>query len=142
MTEIDWLPDFGRPKLHPSAGASAIGARNILIAFNVNLATDQLGVARTIAGIVRESGGGFSAVKAMGVRLEHRGIVQVSMNLVDYRRTSMTTVFDAIAHEAERHGVQVLESEIVGLVPADALPPNARERLKLAPGHETKILTF
>jgi glutamate formiminotransferase len=129
--EVAWLPDFGRPTLHPTAGATAIGARPILIAYNVNLASDRVDIARRIALAVRESGGGFAAVKAMGVRLEERGIVQVSMNLSDSRRTSMTTVFDAISREAAIDGVEVLESEIVGLLPADALPPDAATRLKL-----------
>jgi len=131
MREIDWLPDFGRPTPHPTAGASAIGARPILVAYNVNLRSDRLDVARRIASVVRESGGGFSAVKAMGVRLQHRGIVQVSMNLLDYQRTSMATVFDAIAREAEVDGVEVLESEIVGLVPSAALVAAAQFYLQI-----------
>ena len=142
MGEVAWLPDFGRPVLHPTAGATAIGARPILIAYNVNLDSDRLDVARRIASVVRESGGGFAGVKAMGVRLDHRGIVQVSMNLIDYHRTSMATVFDAISREAAIDGVGVLESEIVGLVPGDALPPDAVNRLKLAKGHESKILNL
>ena len=140
MGEVAWLPDFGRPSLHPTAGATAIGARAILIAYNVNLDSDRLDVARRIASVVRESGGGFVGVKAMGVRLDHRGIVQVSMNLIDYHRTSMATVFDAISREAAVDGVGVLESEVVGLVPADALPPDPVNRLRLATDHESKIL--
>jgi glutamate formiminotransferase len=142
MSDVAWLPDYGRPKLHPTAGATAIGARPILIAYNVNLDSDRLDVARRIASVIRESGGGLTTVKAMGVRLDHRGIVQVSMNLLDYRRTSMATVFDAVAHEAAVDGVGVLESEIVGLVPTDALPPDPVKRLKLAEGHDTKILNL
>jgi glutamate formiminotransferase / 5-formyltetrahydrofolate cyclo-ligase len=142
MREIDWLPDFGRPIPHPTAGASAIGARPVLIAYNINLRSDRLDVARRIASVIRESSGGFSGVKAMGVRLQHRGCVQVSMNLTDYHQTSMATVFDAVAREAETDGVEVLESEIVGLVPRDALPPDASARLKLADGHERKILAI
>jgi glutamate formiminotransferase / 5-formyltetrahydrofolate cyclo-ligase len=142
MGEVAWLPDFGRPTLHATAGATAIGARPILIAYNVNLASDRLDVARQIASVIRESGGGFPGVKAMGVRLGHRGIVQVSMNLTDYRRTSMTTVFDAISREASAAGIGVLESEIVGLVPPDALPPDPATRLRLAEGHDRKILPF
>ncbi|MCM3881926.1 MAG: glutamate formimidoyltransferase [Vicinamibacterales bacterium] len=142
MGEVAWLPDFGRPTLHPTAGATAIGARPILVAYNVNLESDRLDVARRIASVIRESGGGFASVKAMGVRLHHRGIVQVSMNLSDYRRTSMTTVFDAISREAALDGVEVLESEIVGLVPPDALPPDPLTRLRLAKDHDKKILNF
>ncbi len=123
MKRPEWRPDFGPDRPHPSAGATAIGARQILIAYNVNLATNRLSVAKRIASVIRASGGGLSFVKAMGVQLEHRGIVQVSMNLTNYKETSMVTVFDAIAREASVDGVRVLESEIVGLVPADALPP-------------------
>jgi glutamate formiminotransferase len=137
MTEVAWLPDFGRPVLHPTAGATAIGARPILIAFNVNLNSGRLDVAKRIASVVRESGGGLASVKAMGVRLDDRGIVQVSMNLTDYRRTSIAAVFDAISREAAADGVDVLESEIVGLVPADALPPDPVTRLKLPGGART-----
>jgi glutamate formiminotransferase len=131
MKQPEWRPDFGPDRPHPSAGATAIGARQILIAYNVNLATTRLSVARRIASVVRASGGGLSFVKAMGVQLEHRGIVQVSMNLTNYKETSMVTVFDAIARQASADGVRVLESEIVGLVPADALPANPARRLKL-----------
>ena len=131
------ISDHGEP--HPTAGATAIGARPILIAYNVNLASNRLGVAKRIASIIRESGGGLSYVKAMGVQLDH-GIVQVSMNLTKYRETSMLTVFDAIAREAAVDGVRVLESEIVGLVPADALPPDPRKRLKLREADMDRVL--
>jgi glutamate formiminotransferase len=140
MRQADWRPDFGPDSPHPSAGAAAIGARPILIAYNVNLASNRLSVAKRIARVIRESGGGLSCVKAMGVPLEGRGIVQVSMNLTNYQETSMTTVFDAIAREASTDGVRVLESEIVGLVPADALPPNPGHRLKLRPEDVDKVL--
>jgi glutamate formiminotransferase len=135
-----WYPDFGEPQPHPSAGVAAIGARPILIAYNVNLATDRLSVARRVAQHIRASNGGFPHVKAMGVPLEHRGVVQVSMNLTDYHHTSLTTVFDAVEREALKDGVHVLESEIVGLVPADALPPDPVNRLKLAPANADRIL--
>jgi glutamate formiminotransferase len=140
MTQPDWRPDFGPTHPHPSAGATAIGARQILIAFNVNLATNRLSVAKRIASVVRASGGGLAFVKAMGVQLEHRGIVQVSMNLTSYKETSMLTAFDAIAREASVDGVRVLESEIVGLVPADALPKDPAQRLKLRSGDLDRVL--
>jgi glutamate formiminotransferase / 5-formyltetrahydrofolate cyclo-ligase len=140
MREPEWHPDFGEPRPHPTAGVSAIGARPILIAYNVNLASDRLSVARRIASVIRASSGGFSHVKAMGVTLEHRGIVQVSMNLTDYQRTSMLTVFDAVTREALEDGVEVLESEIVGLVPEDALPPDPMARLKLSAGDADRTL--
>ena len=142
MQRQEMLPDFGSPTPHPTAGVTAIGARPVLIAYNVNLDSDRLDVARRIAAVVRASGGGFAHVKAMGVRLEHRGIVQVSMNLTDYRQTSMATVFDGIAREAAIDGVRVLDSEIVGLVPADALPPDPVVRLKLPEADARKILRF
>jgi glutamate formiminotransferase len=140
MREPRWRPDFGEPHPHPTAGVTAIGARPILIAYNVNLASDRVDVARRIAKAIRSSGGGLDHVKAMGVPLAHRGVAQVSMNLTDYRQTSMTTVFDAVEREAQADGVSVLESEIVGLVPADALPPDPVARLKLSPGDADKIL--
>ena len=140
MRQPAWRPDFGPDSPHPSAGASAIGARPILIAYNVNLATNRLSVAKRIAAGIRERGGGLSFVKAMGVPLEDRGIVQVSMNLTNYRETPMTAVFDAIAREAAADGVRVLESEIVGLVPADALPPDPARRLKLRGEDLGKVL--
>jgi glutamate formiminotransferase len=130
MQQPAWRPDFGPDRPHPGAGATAIGARPVLIAYNVNLASNRLGVAKRIASAIRASSGGLSHVKAMGVQLEH-GIVQVSMNLTSYRETSMMTVFDAIAREAAGDGIRVLESEIIGLVPADALPPDAKRRLRL-----------
>lgn len=127
----EWTPDFGPPHPHPTAGATAIGARMPLIAFNVNLATDRLDVAKQIAAAVRYSSGGFRFVKAMGVALSERGIVQVSMNLTDYRQTPIFRVFEAIRREAARHGVTILESEIVGLVPSEALIDSARYFLQL-----------
>ena len=139
MQQAAWRPDFGPQEPHPTAGATAIGARSILIAYNVNLASNRLGVAKRIASTIRESSGGLSYVKAMGVQLDH-GIVQVSMNLTRYRETSMLTVFDAITREAAVDGVRVLESEIVGLVPADALPPDPRKRLKLREADMDRVL--
>ncbi len=115
-----WAPDFGPATPHPSAGASVIGARMPLIAFNINLATDRLDVAKKIAAAVRHSSGGYRFVKAMGVTLADRGIVQVSMNLTNYEKTPIFRVFEAVKREAARYGVSVLESEIVGLVQSAA----------------------
>jgi glutamate formiminotransferase len=116
-----WAPDFGPAAPHPAAGASAIGARMPLIAYNINLATNRLDVAKKIAAAVRMSSGGLRYVKAMGIPLEDRGIVQVSMNLTNYEKTPIFRVFEMVKREAERYGVSVLESEIVGLVPSAAL---------------------
>lgn len=139
MRQAAWQPDFGPDQPHPTAGATAIGARPILIAYNVNLASNRLGVAKRIASLIRASSGGFAHVKALGMQLDH-GIVQVSMNLTSYKDTSMATVFDAIAREAAVDGVRVLESEIVGLVPADALPKDPVQRLKLRAEDVDKVL--
>ncbi|MBM3819944.1 MAG: glutamate formimidoyltransferase [Acidimicrobiia bacterium] len=126
-----WAPDFGPSSPHPSAGASVIGARMPLIAYNINLATDRLDVAKKIAAAVRHSSGGFRFVKAMGIPLADRGIVQVSMNLTDYEKTPVFRVFEAVKREAERYGVQILESEIIGLVPSAALTATAAHFLQL-----------
>jgi glutamate formiminotransferase len=111
-----------------------------LIAYNINLATDRLDVAKKIAAAVRYSSGGFRYVKAMGVALEDRGIVQVSMNLTNYEKTPIIRVFDAVTQEAARYGVTVLESEIVGLVPASALVATAAQYLQLSTFTPNQIL--
>lgn len=124
-------PDFGPAAVHPSAGATVVGVRKPLIAYNVELATADLEVARAIARNVRESSGGLVNVRAMGVRLEKRGTTQVSMNLVDYEKTPIYRAFELVAAEARRHGVAIRSSEIVGLVPEDALLDCAEYYLQL-----------
>jgi len=131
MARPEWRPDFGPASPHPSAGASVIGARMPLIAYNINLATDRLDVAKKIAAGIRYSSGGFRYVKAMGVTLADRGVVQVSMNLTNYEKTPIHRVFEVVRREAARYGVNVLESEIVGLVPAAALVATAEYFLQL-----------
>jgi glutamate formiminotransferase len=126
-----WRPDFGPARPHPSAGATVVGARAALIAYNINLATDRLDVAKRIAAAIRHSSGGFRYVKAMGLALENRGIVQVSMNLTNFEKTPIFRVFEVVKREAARYGVGVLESEIVGLVPAAALTMSAAWYLQL-----------
>jgi len=121
MRTPEWAPDYGPSSPHPTAGVTVIGARRVLIAYNVNLATNRIDVARTVAAAVRFSSGGLPHVKAMGVVLGDRDIVQVSMNLTHYEQTSVQRAFEAVTHEAQRLGVDVLESEIVGLVPEAAL---------------------
>lgn len=120
-TVPDRRPDFGPARLHPTAGAIAVGARPILIAWNVNLATADLGLAKRIAKEIRESDGGFPAVQAKGFELKDKGLVQVSMNALDYRATNLVTVFDAIKARAAAAGVGIAGTEIVGLIPLDAL---------------------
>ena len=140
MALQEWAPDFGPLRPHSTAGATVIGARAPLIAFNVNLATDRLEIANAIAVAVRHSSGGLPSVKAMGVALEHRGVAQVSMNLTNFTVTSIARAFDAVKQEAERRGTSVLESEIVGLVPEAALPPSPEESLQLTGFRTDQIL--
>jgi glutamate formiminotransferase / 5-formyltetrahydrofolate cyclo-ligase len=140
MASPDWAPDFGPARPHPSAGAVVIGARMPLIAYNINLATDRLDVAKKIASAIRHSSGGFRFVKAMGIALEDRGIVQVSINLTNYEKTPMHRVFDAVRREAERYGVAVLESEIIGLTPQAALVSAAEHYLQLSRFSSSQIL--
>jgi glutamate formiminotransferase len=117
----DWMPDFGPAVLHPTAGATVVGARAPLVAYNVNLGTGNLEIADKIAKRVRHISGGLRYVKALGVALEDRGIVQVSMNLTDYTKSSIYQAFEMVKMEARRYGVPVIGSEIVGLTPQDAL---------------------
>ncbi len=124
-------PDLGGPALHPTAGAVIIGARRFLIAFNINLQSDDLALAKDIARQIRESSGGFPAVKALGLALPTRGLVQVSMNLTDFDRTSLFAVFDAVSRLAAERGVGVVESELIGLLPRRALEQSAAQFLKL-----------
>jgi glutamate formiminotransferase len=131
MASAGWAPDFGPAAPHPSAGASVVGARMALIAFNINLATDRLDVAKRIAAGIRLSSGGYRFVKAAGFKLEDRGLVQVSMNLTNFEKTPIFRVFETVKREAARYGVTVLESEIVGLVPSAALTAAAEFYLQL-----------
>ncbi len=131
MATREWRPDCGPAIPHQTAGASAFGARHPLIAFNVNLATDDVEVAREIARRVRARGGGLPFVKALGLRLAHLGLVQVSLNVTDYRRTSLDQAFDAVVREAAALGTTLAGTEIVGLVPADALVTPAARQLQL-----------
>ena len=140
MQSPGWAPDYGPRAPHPSAGASVVGARMPLIAYNINLATNRLEVAQRIAAAIRYSSGGFRYVKAMGIALEDRGIVQVSMNLTNYEQTPIVTVFEAVKQEAARYGVNVIESEIIGLVPAAALVGTSTHALQLASFTPNQIL--
>jgi len=131
MKDPRWAPDFGPAAPHASAGAVAVGARPFLIAYNVNLGTRDLQIADRIARAIRHISGGFRYVKAMGVELADRGIVQVSINMTNFRKTPLHRVFDCVRAEAERHGVPIVGSEIVGLAPADALYAAAEHYLRL-----------
>ncbi len=131
MKDPRWKPDFGPGEPHPSAGAVAVGARAFLIAYNINLATKDLAVADRIAKAIRHLSGGFRYVKAMGVELADRGIVQVSINMTNFKKTPLHRVFECVRSEAERHGVAIVGSEIVGLTPAEALYAAAEHYLRL-----------
>lgn len=121
LDQEKWKPDFGPETIHPTGGVTAIGARMPLVAFNINLDTSNLEIAKKIADRVRNIRGGFHYCKAMGVMLEERNIVQVSMNLTNYTKTAIYTVFETVKMEARRYGVNVVGSEVIGLVPLQAL---------------------
>ncbi|MEB3328185.1 MAG: glutamate formimidoyltransferase, partial [Candidatus Sericytochromatia bacterium] len=131
LTKAEWRPDFGPAAPHPALGASAIGAREALVAYNVYLNTPDVAVAQAIAKAIRGSSGGLGAVKAMGLYLEDRQQAQVSMNLVNFRKNPLYRVVELIKIEAARFGVHVTSSEIVGLVPQDALLESAAYYLQL-----------
>ena len=140
MASEGWAPDFGPSTPHESAGASVIGARMPLIAYNINLNTDRVDVARKIAAAIRHSSGGFRYVKAAGFKLEDRNLAQVSMNLTNYEKTPIFRVFETVKREAARYGVSILESEIVGLVPAAALNAAAEYYLQIAGFRSDQVL--
>ncbi len=140
LKEEEWKPDFGPNKLNIKAGVTAVGARMPLVAFNVNLGTDDVEIAKNIAKVVRAKTGGFTYCKAIGLEIAERGIVQVSMNMVDYTKTSLFRVFDAIEREARRYGVNVIGSEIIGLVPMQALVDVADYYLRLEGFDSSQIL--
>ncbi|MHB2037145.1 MAG: glutamate formimidoyltransferase [Nitrososphaerales archaeon] len=133
-------PDYGPKRIHHAAGATAVGARRILIAYNVDLATNDLVIAKEIAKNIRQIDGGLPGVQALGLRLENRGIVQVSTNLTDYKKTPIASVFEAVSAYARELNVQVVDSEIVGLVPKSALPITDLDHLKLINFSQDKIL--
>ena len=139
-TDPERKPDFGPAKLHPTAGACIVGARPVLIAWNVNLGTKDVTVAKRIAKAIRESDGGLPAVRAKGFELADRGLVQVSMNMTDYRKTSLVQAFEAIRELATKEHVEIVESEIIGLVPLDAVLLGATQYFKLARFHREQVL--
>jgi glutamate formiminotransferase len=140
MRDPLWNPDFGPAEPHPSAGAVVVGARMPLIAYNINLGTADVEIARRIAKAIRQSSGGYRFVKAMGVMLEERNLAQVSINMTDYKKTPLFRVFETVRAEAERYGVSVVGSEIVGLVPSEALLDAADHFLRLEDFDPSQIL--
>lgn len=133
-------PDAGVARVHDSAGAIAVGARPFLIAFNVILRSNDINIARQIARTIRARNGGLPFLKALGFQLQTRGLVQVSMNLVNYEVTGMAAAFDAVHREADRLGVEIESAELVGLIPTNALDRNAAYFAKLENFSESKIL--
>lgn len=135
-----WIPDYGPSQFNPKAGMVAVGARPPLIAYNINLATSDVKVAKNIANVIRSVKGGFTYCKAMGLLIEETGKAQVSMNLVNPDFTTIFRVFDMVEREANRYGVNVTDSEIVGLVPMKALIDTAIYHLKLDNFSQDQIL--
>jgi glutamate formiminotransferase len=127
----EWAPDFGPAEQHPTAGATVVGARMPLVAFNINLATSDIEIANKISKCIRHISGGFRFTKAMGVELKERGIVQVSINMTDFTKTALYRVFETVKFEAQRYGVNIVGSEIVGLTPMEALVDTAAFYLRL-----------
>ncbi len=139
MLADDWAPDVGDPRPHPSAGAVVVGARRPLIAYNINLTTPDVTIARAVARAVRESSGGLVNVQALGV-VAASGQAQVTINVLDASRTSMAKIFDLVRQEAGRYGVDIAESEVVGLVPLDAVVDVARAHLRMHAFRRDQIL--
>jgi glutamate formiminotransferase len=140
LRDPQWIPDFGPRAPHAAAGATAIGARMPLIAYNINLGTADVEIAKKIAAAIRHSSGGYRCVKAMGVLLEERGLAQVSINMTDYKKTPLFRVFETVCAEAARYGVPVVGSEIIGLVPAEALQQCADHWLRLEGFTRSQVL--
>lgn len=140
LKEDNWTPDFGPVELNREAGVTAVGARMPLVAFNVNLGTDDVSIAKNIAKSIRSSGGGFKYCKALGIEIKERNIVQVTMNMVDYTKTPLFRVFDVIEREAKRYGVNVIGSEIIGLVPMAAMVDVADYYLRVENFDHSQIL--
>lgn len=134
------LPDFGEPRMHPTAGACVIGARKFLVAFNINLATGDAEIARRAARKIRFSSGGLPCVKALGFFLESRGIAQVSINLTDYEVTPLCAVIEAVGAEAGRAGVGISGMELIGLIPRAALETAGGCKLQFENFHDGLVI--
>ena len=140
LDQAEWAPDFGPRSPHPTAGVAAVGARGFLVAFNIVLGTGDLTIARGIAATIREANGGMRGVKALGLALASRELVQVSMNLTDIGATNLLAAYDRVEREAASRGVSVVESEIVGLVPRAAVGGATTASLRLDRDLEGVIL--
>ncbi len=142
LTDPSRRPDEGPVSFNPAAGATAVGARKPLVAFNVDLESDNLEIARTIARTIRQSSGGFDHVQAIGIALESRGIVQVSMNLTDCDRTPIIAVYERIKEEARKLGVEILESELIGLMPKSALAGTTAEYCRIRDFSDERFIEY
>ncbi len=131
LQDPKWYPDYGNHEIHPTAGIVAVGARFPLVAFNINLSTSDVEIANKIAKTIRESSGGMRWVKSIGVMLEERNTAQVSINMTNYTKTPIYRVYETVRFEAARYGVQIIGSELIGIVPMDALVETAEYYLKL-----------
>ncbi len=131
LKQPEWAPDYGEREIHPTAGIIAIGARMPLVAFNINLDTDDVEIAKAIAKSIRGSSGGYKYCKALGVKIEERNMAQVTMNMVNYEGTPLYRVYETVRFEAARWGVNIVGTEIVGLTPAKALIDAAEYYLKI-----------
>lgn len=140
LADPAWRPDCGPATFNPSVGAAAVGARDVLVAYNVWLDSTDLGAATAIARAVRESSGGLACVQALGLPLERRGLVQVSMNLLDYRRTGIARAYHAVTEQAARRGITISRAELVGLAPRAAFEGCAPETVGLPDLADTKYL--
>ncbi len=141
ITKPERKPDFGPARMHPSAGATVVGARQFLIAYNINLDTDDVSIAKKIANCIREAKGGFKYVRAMGISVNVRGrdVAQVTINMVNYQGTPLFRVFETVKNEAARYGVNVIGSEIIGLTPLQALLDVAEYYLRLDGFERTQV---
>ena len=131
LLEEDWKPDYGERKIHPTAGVTAVGVRMPLVAFNINLDTDDLEIANKISKIIRGSSGRYKYCKAIGVMLEDRNIAQVSINMVNLEQFPLYRVVETVRFEAQRYGVRIIGTELIGLAPAKALIDSAEYYLQL-----------
>lgn len=142
ITKPERKPDFGPARMHPSAGATVVGARQFLVAFNINLDTSDVKIAKKIANSIREARGGYKYVRALGIMLNERNIAQVSINMINYEGTPLFRVFETVKSEAARYGVNVIGSEIVGLVPMKALIDVADFYLRLENFNIRQVLEY
>lgn len=140
IAEPERKPDYGPARMHPRAGATVVGARSFLIAYNINLSTSDVAIAKKIASAIREAKGGFKYCRAMGIMIEERNMAQVTINMINYEGTPLHRVFETVKNEAARYGVNIVGSEIVGLVPMQALIDTADYYLRLENFNRRQIM--